>query len=100
MGKSRASGLADITIASVLSLKALERLGNYDPSRFKLLVVDEAHHIVASSYMSILQHFKLLGDSNEARGPTALVGVSATFSRPDGLRLGSAIDRISFVKSV
>lgn len=86
MGSTAASGIADITVASVQSIVSGDRLLKYDPARFKLLLVDEAHHIVAPSYLNILRHFKLF-DKNESRGGSAaLVGVSATFSRADGLK--------------
>lgn len=96
MAKKYASGVADITVASVATLRSPERLARLDPSRFKLILVDEAHHIVASSYMDVLRHFHLTNKCE--RGQTALVGVSATFSRHDGLKLGAAIDRIVYHK--
>ncbi|KAI7215455.1 DEAD/DEAH box helicase-like protein [Hortaea werneckii] len=93
-----ASGLADITVASIQSLLSGngDRLRKYDPSRFKLLLVDEAHHIAAKSYLDVLQHFGLL--EYPLKTPTALVGVSATFSRADGISLGRAIDHIVYHK--
>lgn len=93
MGNLRASGAADVTIASVYSLSKEDRLAKYDPDRFKLVIVDEAHHIVASTYMKVLEHFGL--EAKSANSPY-LVGVSATFSRFDGLRLGAAIDEIVY----
>ncbi|KAK4632701.1 Putative mitochondrial ATP-dependent helicase irc3 [Fulvia fulva] len=97
MANSKASGLADITLASVPTLaRSAERLQKFDPARFKLVIVDEAHHIVAGSYMTILEHFRLANPNN--LGPTALVGVSATLSRHDGLKLGTAIDHIVYHK--
>nr|POE94691.1 putative mitochondrial atp-dependent helicase irc3 [Quercus suber] len=96
MGSQHASGVADITVASVHSIMSGERLLKYDPDRFKLILVDEAHHIVASNYMSILRHFGLT--DRKVLPPTALVGVSATFSRLDGVRLSQAIDHIVYHK--
>lgn len=95
MGETQASGFADITVASLKSIALAHRLSKFDPSRFKLLLVDEAHHIVAKGYMRVLEHFGL--ESARETGP-ALVGVSATFSRFDGLRLGAAIDHIVYHK--
>ena len=95
MGNMHASGAADITVASVRSIVSGDRLSKYDPTRFKLVLVDEAHHIVAPGYMATLEHFGL--DLPRDTGP-ALVGVSATFSRFDGLRLGAAIDHIVYHK--
>lgn len=98
MGNQRASGLADITIASVQSIVSGDRILRYNPDRFKLLLVDEAHHIVAPSYFDVLRHFKLLAKEKEQQGKTALVGVSATFSRSDGIKLGAAVDHIVYHK--
>ncbi|KIW24988.1 uncharacterized protein PV07_10664 [Cladophialophora immunda] len=95
MGDIHASGAADITVASVRSMVSGERLSKYKPERFKLVLVDEAHHIVAPGYLQVLQHFGL--EKQAGTGP-ALVGVSATFSRFDGLKLGAAIDHIVYHK--
>lgn len=95
MASSHASGVADITVASVMSLQRDERLLKYNPKNFKLVLVDEAHHIVAAGYMKILEHFGL---STKRMDSPNLVGVSATFSRFDGLKLGTAIDEIVYHK--
>ena len=95
MGDAHASGLADITVASIRSLLSGGRLSNYDPDTFKLVLVDEAHHIVAPGYLEALKHFGLHELHPES---PALVGVSATFSRFDGLRLGAVIDHIVYHK--
>ncbi|USW53310.1 Putative helicase, P-loop containing nucleoside triphosphate hydrolase [Septoria linicola] len=94
MGKLQASGTADITVASVRSL--VGRLSRYDPDCFKVVLVDEAHHIVAAEHLTVLRHFRLV--DAERTGPASLVGVSATFSRHDGVGLGKAIDHIVFHK--
>ncbi|KAI1344576.1 P-loop containing nucleoside triphosphate hydrolase protein [Xylariaceae sp. FL0016] len=95
MGSIHASGNADITVASVYSIISGDRINKFDPRRFKLVLVDEAHHIVAPGYLSTLKHFGL--DQKHAESPV-LVGVSATFSRFDGVRLGAAIDEIVYHK--
>ncbi|TQV98785.1 hypothetical protein V2A60_007514 [Cordyceps javanica] len=93
MGTQHASGRADITVASVMSITSRDRLHKFDPSDYKLVLVDEAHHIVAAGYLRTLRHFGL--DAKRAASPV-LVGVSATFSRFDGLKLGAAIDEIVY----
>ncbi|TVY46911.1 putative mitochondrial ATP-dependent helicase [Lachnellula occidentalis] len=95
MSSMRASGSADITVASIQSITSGDRISKFNPSRFKLVLVDEAHHIVAPGYMRALEHFGL--SKAQASSP-ALVGVSATLSRFDGLRLGAAIDQIVYHK--
>ena len=99
MGNLHASGAADITIASVRSIISQDRMLKFNPERFKLVLVDEAHHIVAPGYMDTLRHFRLTNQAAFENSP-ALVGVSATFSRFDGLRLSDAIDHIVYHKWV
>ncbi|KAK2630603.1 hypothetical protein QTJ16_001423 [Diplocarpon rosae] len=95
MGSMHASGLADITVASIQSIVSGDRISKFDPKNFKLVLVDEAHHIVAPGYMKTLDYFGL---SSAHPDSPALVGVSATLSRFDGLRLGAAIDQIVYHK--
>ena len=93
MGGVHASGAADITVASLRSIISRERLQKFDPSRFKLVLVDEAHHIVAPGYLTVLDHFGLMKPSESS---PALVGMSATLSRFDGVKLGAALDHIVY----
>lgn len=95
MGNIHSSGSADITIASIQSITSGDRIDKFDPRQFKLVLVDEAHHIVAPMYLRTLEHFGL--EQKRDVSPI-LVGVSATFSRFDGLKLGSAIDEIAYHK--
>lgn len=95
LGNSHAKGTADITIASVQSITSGERIQKFDPTLYKLVLVDEAHHIVSPTYLKVLEYFGLRPHKKNA---PALVGVSATFSRFDGLKLGSAIDHIVYHK--
>ncbi|KAI0548805.1 P-loop containing nucleoside triphosphate hydrolase protein [Xylaria curta] len=95
MGSLHASGRADITIASIQSITSGDRISKFDPMLFKLVLVDEAHHIVAPGYLRTLEHFGLRQKKDES---PILIGVSATFSRFDGLRLGAAIDEIVYHK--
>ncbi|KAF4547936.1 Mitochondrial ATP-dependent helicase irc3-like protein [Elsinoe fawcettii] len=79
-----------------------DRIQKFDPLRYKLVLVDEAHHIVAQRYLDALSHFGLdtvrAGESPGSASQTALVGVSATLSRHDGIALGAAIDHIVYHK--
>ena len=101
MGSSHASGGADITVASIWSIVSGNRMMKFDPKRFKLVLVDEAHHIVAAKFLETLGYFGLLlkdSTNGDPKAPAALVGVSATLSRFDGLRLSDAIDYIVYHK--
>jgi ATP-dependent helicase IRC3 len=86
---------SDIIVASVPTLgraNSLERRLKYDPSKFKCIVIDEAHHAAAKSYRTILDHFGILNPDNEI----LLWGCSATFSRNDDLALGDVFEKIVF----
>lgn len=97
LGKHHASGTADITVASIQSITSGDRIAKFDPSRFKLILVDEAHHIVSPTYLELTEHFGLrhAADWSKLSVP-ALVGVSATFSRFDGRKLGAVIDHLVY----
>ncbi|KAK5962695.1 double-stranded DNA-dependent ATPase PWA37_005136 [Arxiozyma heterogenica] len=87
-------GEADTIIASVLSL--VQRLDKYDPNNIDLIIVDEAHHIVADTYMKILKHFHAANE--KSRIP--VIGFSATFERADKKALSQALDEIVYHKGV
>ncbi|KAI2635252.1 P-loop containing nucleoside triphosphate hydrolase protein [Xylaria nigripes] len=95
MGNIHATGNADITIASIQSITSADRIHKFNPKDFKLVLVDEAHHIVAPGYLDVLEYFGLRVRMDDS---PVLVGVSATFSRFDGLRIGAAIDEIVYHK--
>lgn len=91
MASSHASGQADITIASIQSI--VNRLEKYNPERFKLILLDECHHAVSSTYLKCMDHFGALEVTEKT---PVVVGVSATVSRFDGLSLGKVMDRIVY----
>nr|WP_316776385.1 DUF3427 domain-containing protein [Streptomyces sasae] len=62
--------------ASVQSLTD-QRLDQFDPKHFDIIVVDEFHHATASTYRRVLNHFK----------PKQLLGLTATPERADGLNV-------------
>lgn len=106
--KYKASALADVTVATYQTLnRSQERLTKFEPDWFKAVVVDEAHHAAAPSYLKVLSHFdSQIGLETESRDSTSsspsssvpVIGFSATFSRHDGLALGKVFDRIVFHK--
>jgi len=104
MGNLKASGVADITVASIQSIHSQERIGKFDPADYKLILVDEAHHIVSKAYLEVLEHFGISDKQQreeedvEKKSTPALVGVSATLSRLDGVALGKVIKHIVYHK--
>lgn len=84
--------LADVVVASVQTLRSENRrrqLVGVD-----LVVVDECHHAVAQSYLTILDHFGCMTDGAQA------VGFTATMSRGDDLALGDVWQDVVYVKPI
>lgn len=64
----------------------------YDPSLFKAILIDEAHHAVASTYVNILKHF----GAYDAETDILVWGCSATVRRHDGLSLHDVFNDITY----
>ncbi|KAI9512926.1 P-loop containing nucleoside triphosphate hydrolase protein [Russula earlei] len=102
-GHHKATGHADLTVATYQTLLESDRLHKFSPQSFKAVVVDEAHHAAAPSYRRILSFFhpEVQCPENRTHPRTAqdavpIFGFSATFSRHDGLALGSVFERIVY----
>ena len=115
---------SQVVIASVQTLAVSpDRLQRLDPREFSVVVVDEAHHVLAKSYLGILGHFGLAPDlaglpwresdkkfaqavrhrfENFIPAPDApfLAGFTATPSRTDGRGLQWVFDTIIFARSI
>ena len=78
--------LSPVVIGSVQTLSNPIRLHRYSPDHFKVVVVDEAHHSMSPSYMSILEYF------NKAN----VLGVTATPDRTDKKNLGQFYDCMAY----
>jgi len=86
---------ADVVVASVQTLgraggRRLERMRNFDA-----VVIDEAHHATADTYVRIMRHCGV----GEADGPV-LVGVTATPFRGDKASLANVFDQVVYEKSL
>jgi superfamily II DNA or RNA helicase len=88
----------DVVVASIPTLgrKGSKRLKHLDPDRFFLIVVDEAHHAIASTYKRVLEHFDAF--SPETR--KLVVGFTATPKRGDGVGLDAVFQEIVFSRSL
>lgn len=78
--------LPDVVIASVQTLVSAARRAGFAPADFGLVIVDEAHHGVATSYREVLGHFP----------GAAVLGVTATPDRADGIPLSTVFGRTVF----
>jgi superfamily II DNA or RNA helicase len=94
---------ADVTIASVQTLGRQNRRDRL-PEWFlpRTIVVDEAHHAAADSYVAILRHF---GAFDPPLGPielpaTRAIGFTATMKRGDTRGLGDIWEEIVYTKDI
>lgn len=79
-----------ITVGSVQTLvRRLDRINSYDH-----VVVDEAHHAVADSYLSILKHLGALD------GRSTLTGYTATLLREDRRKLGDIFTTVAYTMPI
>jgi ATP-dependent helicase IRC3 len=87
---------ADVIVASVPTLgrSNSSKIQNYDPNLFKAILIDEAHHAVASTYLNILNHFGV----DEPDSNILVWGCSATVRRHDGLSLSDVFGKITYHK--
>jgi superfamily II DNA or RNA helicase len=80
-------------VASVQSLisgpKESRRMTKFRPEDFALLVIDEAHHAVADSYRSVIEHFQ--------KNPSLkILAVTATPDRLDERALGQIVNSVAY----
>lgn len=85
---------AEVIIASVQTL--IRRLDKYPPNFIDLIIIDEAHHAIADSYIKILNHFG--ADVKDTLIP--VIGFSATFERSDKKALSRVMDKIVFERDI
>jgi superfamily II DNA or RNA helicase len=86
MGEERASLDAPVVVASVQTLMREKRRERWPRDHFGLVVVDEAHHALADSYLNTLGHF-----DDHAK----VLGVTATPDRGDKKNLGRYFENIA-----
>lgn len=80
-----ASSMYPVTVGSVQTLMRAKRLAEWPRDAFQAVIVDEAHHVLGSSYQAVLQHFE----------PHAKVlGVTATPDRGDRKNLGKYFETL------
>ena len=113
-GKFRCKGNERFVVASVQTLgrpvrnrapngkvvlEPNRRLLALNPNDFDAIIIDECHHVIASSYKRILRHFGFLTPNDNKTvppPPRLLVGVTATPKRCDGARLDQIFDKKTY----
>jgi superfamily II DNA or RNA helicase len=86
MGDRRASFDAPVVVASVQTLMRESRRSRWPRDHFGLVVVDEAHHVLADSYLATLRYFDQFA---------YVLGVTATPDRGDKKSLGRYFENIA-----
>ena len=81
---------------STLGRQGSERLNRLAPEDFYLIVVDEAHHAVASTYRRVFDHFGVF----EPDSRRLLVGFTATPRRGDKKALSSVFQAVAYTRSL
>ena len=97
-----ARGLIDdapqIVVASRDSLA--RRLKHYPRDFFRMIVVDECHHLLSSQYLDILEHFGVAvpreNGKTKAVGDTVVLGLTATPDRGDHGDIMTLFDSVGF----
>lgn len=74
-----------VVVASVQSMQG-DRIKRWPVDHFEMIIVDEAHHILAASYKRILAHFS----------GAKVLGVTATPDRGDKQCVGKFFEKISY----
>ncbi|MBX7210178.1 MAG: DEAD/DEAH box helicase [Verrucomicrobiaceae bacterium] len=87
MASSKASLHAPVVVASVQTLMREQRRSRWPRDHFGLIVVDEAHHTLADSYLGTLRYF----DQN-----AFVLGVTATPDRSDKRTLSAYYENVAF----
>lgn len=121
-----ASGHADVVVGSIQSLSGRygkDRLERLNPDSFSTVIIDEAHHALAMTYLEFLARFgkapdlsdisskasgkalnrilseRCAGFTPDPAGPL-LVGFTATPHRTDGVGLHYVFDEIPFSRTI
>jgi superfamily II DNA or RNA helicase len=88
----------DVVVASVQSLRTPERRAELAAAGLRLVVVDEAHHAVARTYVDALTALGAF-DDDPMSGAYAL-GVTATLARSDRVALGDVWQEVVYRRSI
>lgn len=79
----------NVTVGSIQSMNE-KRLDRIKPTAYSHIIIDEAHHTLAQTYMRVLEHFK----------DAKVLGVTATADRGDKRNLGVVFDRVAYELSL
>ncbi len=75
-----------VTVGSVQTLCRKSRLERFSPDHFGTVIVDEAHHILSDSYMTVMDYFS----------GANVMGITATADCSDKRNLGIYFDSLAY----
>jgi superfamily II DNA or RNA helicase len=82
---------AKVMVASIATVKNIQRLARWSPLKnISLVIIDECHHSTAATYLDVLEE---ISKQNPARH---LLGITATPIRMDGESLSHVFDALAF----
>jgi superfamily II DNA or RNA helicase len=88
----------DVVVASVQSLAREKRRAELAAAGLRLVVVDEAHHAVANTYVAVLEAMGCF-EPDPMQGAYA-VGVTATMGRSDRVALGQVWEDVVYRRDI
>lgn len=89
-GETGVGSLYMVTVGSVQTLTREKRQQQYNRDHFDTIIVDEAHHVLSDSYLSVLDYFKT----------AQVLGVTAGPDRGDKKNLGRYFDDLAYEYSL
>lgn len=90
--------LARVIVATVQTLRSPRRRAMIRD--VGLVIVDECHHAVATSYREVLSHFGVLGLAPGEAARAVCVGYTATMTRADQLALGDIWQDVVYSRTI
>lgn len=95
---SYASDSADVVVASVATLwrKDSDRIKRFNPEEFWLIVIDEAHHAVSSTYKNVLSYFGANKEEGVKWKHPVVLWVTATPNRRDNVGMNTVFDELVY----
>lgn len=96
VGKEQATHAADldcdVVVASIATIGRAtgDRIKKWEPGHFRTIVIDEAHHAAAQSYVRAVDYFDC----------DVLLGVTATPQRGDNVNLQDVFSEVVYYKSI
>ncbi len=87
---------AQVVVASIQTASRDARLQKLKQQNFGLMIIDEAHHSISSSYSTVIKELGFMEDDPNK----LLIGVTATPTRSDGIGLGAIYQEIVFECSI